>query len=164
LSQLTEDAARVTGGENTVGNISCYNASGADDSACADRDAGADDGTAANPHVTTNRDWPSKFLCAPKHVLHWVSRCVDLYRRAEKRVVADVNGADVENDAVEVEEAFAAEINVRAVVAKKRWLHPDIVAASAKQIVQNSAALVTVSLPSGIKILAQIAGAVTRGD
>ena len=70
--------------------------------------------------------------------VHRMRGGVDLHGRAEQRVVADADLAHVEHDAVEVEEALAAEVDVRAVVAKERRLHPDIVAAGAEQLAQDA--------------------------
>src|SRR3712207_8745990 len=51
-------------------------------------------------------------------------RSVDLHRWTEEGVVPDPHAADVEHDAVEVEEHPLAELDVRAVVAEERRLHP----------------------------------------
>ena len=70
---------------------------------------------------------------------------VDLHRRAEEREVADRDRADVEHDAVEVEEDALAELDVRAVVAEERRLHPDAVAAAAEELLQDAPPLIRVA-------------------
>ena len=87
---------------------------------------------------------------------------VDLDRRAEERVVADPDAAHVEHDAVEVEEHPLAELDVRAVVAEERRLHPHGVAALAEEAPAGCAAARPARLARGVECLAQIAGARSR--
>ena len=72
--------------------------------------------------------------------------------------------ADVEHDAVEVEEDALAEQDVRAVVAKERRLHPDRIAAGAEQVAEDPPALVLLAFAGGVEVLAEIPGAVAGAD
>src|SRR5262245_14740105 len=87
---------------------------------------------------------------------------VDLHGGAEERVIADGDEADVEHDAVEVEEALFAEADVRAVVAEEGRLHPYIVAAGTEERSEDFAAAGLVGFARGVEVLAKVAGAVAR--
>src|SRR3712207_6858131 len=91
-------------------------------------------------------------------------RSVDLHRWTEEGVVPDPHAADVEHDAVEVEEHPLAELDVRSVVAEERRLHPHRVAAAAEQRAQDGAARLGVAPARGVQALAQVAGALAPGD
>src|SRR5947209_2010011 len=85
---------------------------------------------------------------------------IDLHRRAEQREVADLDPADVEYDAVEVEEALLAEEDVAAIVAIKRRLHPDAIAARAHQLDQDATAQLDIGLAGGVEVPTQVAGSI----
>ena len=93
---------------------------------------------------------------------HRVGRGVDLHRGAEEREVADGDAADVEHDAVEVEVDALAEMDVRAVIAVERRLHPDCVAARAEEVREDAAAQVGVAFGGGIEVAAEVAGALAK--
>ena len=57
----------------------------------------------------------------------------------EQRVRADADRADIQDDAIEVEEDTLAELDVGAVVTEERRLHPDAFAALGKQVAENAA-------------------------
>lgn len=62
---------------------------------------------------------------------------VDLDGRTKECVVADVYRGNIEHHTIEIKENPFAEVDVYAVVAIKRWLHPDAIATAAKQLVQD---------------------------
>ena len=86
-----------------------------------------------------------------------MERGVNLHRRPEQGVVADADRADVQHHAVEVEEHPLAELDVRAVIAEERRLHPDGVAALSEQSPQDAPALVLLRLARGIEVLTEVA-------
>lgn len=95
---------------------------GADDGVVSYGDAGQDDGAATDPDVLADGDGPGAFKAGAAGV--GVARMVcsvDLDGWANLGAVADVDGHDVEEDAVEVEEDVAAEVDVVAVVTEERW-------------------------------------------
>lgn len=65
---------------------------------------------------------------------------------SEYLVARDARRAHVEHHAIEVEEHAFAQVDVLAVVAVERRLHPHAVAAGAEQFSQNSASLVGFTL------------------
>ena len=86
-----------------------------------------------------------------------VHRRVDLHCRAEEREAADTHRAHVQDDAVEVEEDALPELDVRAVVAEERRLHPHGVAAAAEQLAQDSPPLLLLCLARGVQRLTEVA-------
>jgi hypothetical protein len=104
----------------------------ADDALRADPHAGANDRTAADPHVGADRDRLTELLPATQLRVERVGGGVDLHRRAEQGVVTDFDAANVEDDAVEIEEALLPQVNVRPVVAEERRLHPHVPSARAE--------------------------------
>src|ERR671914_1481332 len=93
-----------------------------------------------------------------------MQRRQDLHRWTEERVVTDTYRAHVEHDAVEVEEDPLPELDVRAVVAVERRLHPDGVAPGAEQLAQDAPSLLLLTFARGVERLAQVARALTGGD
>jgi hypothetical protein len=83
-----------------------------------------------------------------------VRRRVGLHSQTEKREVADRHPADVEHDAVEVEEDSLAQQDVGALVAEER-LHPDRAAPPAEQRGEDAAAGLAVGLAGGVSGPAQ---------
>ena len=124
-----------------------------------DPDARQDERRAADPYVRSDFDGLAVLLTSPQLGVHRVHGREDLHARPEERVVADPHVADVEHDAVEVEEHPLAELDVRPVVAEERRLHPDRVAASAEQLAQDGPARVGLAFARGVQGLAQVAGA-----
>ena len=104
----------------------------------------------------------AELLFAAQLGFHRVRRGVDLHRGAEEREVADGDAADVEHDAVEVEEDALAEMDVRAVIAVERRLHPDRVAARAEEVRQDAAAQLGVAFAGGVEVAAEVAGALAK--
>jgi hypothetical protein len=86
-----------------------------------------------------------------------VQRRIDLHRRSEQSEIADPHRADIQDDAVEVEEDAFAELDVRAVVAIERGLHPDALAALAEQVAQDATTFRFFGLARGVELLTEIA-------
>ena len=93
-----------------------------------------------------------------------VHRGVDLHGRSNEGVVTDADVAHVQDDAVEVEEDTFAQVDVRAVIAEERRLHPHRVPTGAEQVAEQAPALLLRRLACGIERLAQVAGAFAAGD
>jgi hypothetical protein len=89
---------------------------------------------------------------------------VNLNGRTEEREVADLDHAHVEDDAVEVEEDPLAKLDVGAVVAEERRLHPDRLPALAEEFDQDGAAGVLVPFTSSVQVLAQVPGSFSRSN
>src|SRR5690606_28674720 len=114
--------------------------------------------------VVADPDGLAILLAAAQLRLEWMQRGVDLHGGAEQREAADPHPADVQDDAIEVEEHPLTELDVRAVIAIERRLHPYGVAAGAEQRFEDAAALLYRILPAAIERLAQIAGPVACVD
>jgi hypothetical protein len=89
---------------------------------------------------------------------------VDLHRGTEQGEAADGDAADVEHHAVEVEEHALAQLDVVAVVAEERRLHPDAASAAGEQLEQDAAAFILRRVGAGVEGLAQITGPTPAGD
>lgn len=161
---LANHPARVAGGEDASRDVAGDDAAGADDGAIADRDAGADDRAAADPDVVPDSDRLGELLLASQLGVHRMRRRVDLHGRAEERAVADRNLADVEHDAVEIEEHTLAEMDVRTVVAEEWRLHPDAVATAAEELFKDATSLVLLRFARRIEVLAEVSSTIAHGD
>src|SRR5436309_2059750 len=104
FGNVPDNPARITGCEDPIGDVSRDHAPGPDDRLRPDANAGTDDGSPAYPHVGANCDRLGELLLPPQLGIHRVRGGVDLDGRAKQGVVADADLADVEHDAVEVEE------------------------------------------------------------
>ena len=129
-----------------------------------DANAGQDDRTAADPHVRADVDRLPKLPLSSLPGVHRMHRRIDLHRGTEEREAADSNRTDVEHDAIEIEEHAFTELDVRTVVAEERRLHPHGVAAAGEQPSQQFPALLALPFARRVQRLAQIAGALARGD
>src|SRR5215211_6919310 len=157
LGNLPNDATGVTRCKHRGGNASSDDTAGADDGARSDRDARHDDGATADPHIGAYLDRFPVFFSSPGGGIEGVQWCVDLDGRPEEGEVTDGHGTDVEHHTVEVEEDALAKANVFAIVTVERRLHPDGVAAGAKQVAQNRAAVVGLILMRRVQRLTQVA-------
>src|SRR5687767_1233879 len=157
LLYLPNDPARIPRGEHTLGNVARDDAPGADDGARADADAGQDDSAAAHPDVGPNLDRLPELFTPPQFRVERVHGRINLHGRPEKREAADAHRAHVQDDAVEVEEDTFAELDVGAVIAEERRLHPDAVAAAAEQVAEDPPPLLLLRLARLVQGLAEVA-------
>ena len=106
---------------------------GSNDSVVADSDAGQEDGSAADPDVAADADGLAGFEVGAAGLgIAGMVGGVDLDGWADLGAVADLDGVDVEQDAVEVEEDAAAEVDVVAVVAEEGWADGGVFAEGAE--------------------------------
>ena len=104
-------------------------------------------------------------LAAPERGVERVHRRCRSAPRGRRARSPDADQADVEHDAVEVEEDPLAELDVGAVVAEEGRLHPDAVAAPAEESPEDVAPRVGLRLAGGVQRLAEVAGALApRGQ
>ena len=95
-----------------------HDAAGTNHGAIADRDAGADNRSAADPAVGTDGDGARMFAArAALEVMEWMMRGVDLYGGADECVVADADPAAVKEGATGIDVDIVAEADAVAVVA-----------------------------------------------
>src|SRR5215203_1833985 len=87
-----------------------------------------------------------------------MKRRQDLDAGPEKRVTANPDAAHIEHDAVEIEVDALAQLDVRAVVAKKRGLHPDRVATGAEQCFNYATPVGLICLTCSVQRCAEVAG------
>src|SRR6185369_7653006 len=88
----------------------------------ANRDAGKNERTRSNPDIFADMNRAPEFQS--RSALRGVARMIggkDLNTRADLCLVADRDGHDIQNHAVEVEEDLVAQRDVETVVAMKRW-------------------------------------------
>lgn len=149
---LSYDATWIACRKYIARNISRHDAPSSNDGARTNGDARQNDGAASHPDVRADDDRLAVFLPSPGRGIQWMKWRVDLHRRSKESEIPDRDGADVEHDAIEVEEDALAEVNVLAVVAVEGRLHPDGVAAGAKKPAEDGAALVAIALASGIQM------------
>src|SRR5690606_31083196 len=116
LHNLSDHSAGIARGEYARRNVSSHDAPSSDDRSLTDRDAGAKDRTATDPHVRTNLDRLAEFLLSPKLGIHWMRGGVNLHRGAKKRKVPDPDLADIQDHAVEIKKDPLAKQDIRAVV------------------------------------------------
>jgi hypothetical protein len=135
---LANHLAGIACGQHAAGNIPCHDAAGTDDGTRSDSHARQDDRAPTNLHVRANLDWFAELFAPPLLGLDWMPRCVDLDCRAEQGKIADADLAHVQDHAVEVEEHALAELDIRAVVAEERRLHPHRATTLAEQRAENA--------------------------
>ena len=133
---FADDAAGVSGGKDSVGNVARDNTSSADDGFVSDTNTGEDERSSAYPNVGTDIYGFAVLLLAPQFGFQRVHGREYLHAGSEQRVIANSDTANVQDDAVEVEEDTLTKFNVPAVVAVKGRLHPDGVAAFGKDLFQ----------------------------
>src|SRR5690606_27654202 len=104
--------------------VASHHAPGADHAARADAHSGVHDRAAAYPYIRPYLHRLAELLSPARLRVERMHGRVDLHGRTEHRVLADAHRAYVEHDAVEVEEDPLAQLDVRAVVAVERRLHP----------------------------------------
>src|SRR5262245_61565235 len=101
---LSDDLAGIAGREDFLGDVPRDHTPGTDDRLRADANAGAEDGSPADPHVRANLNRLGELLLPPQLRAHRMCGRVDLDRRTEEGEVADPHLTHIEHDAVEVEE------------------------------------------------------------
>src|SRR6185369_7247235 len=105
--------SRISSDCDARADIPRHHAAGADQRAVADRDAGQEDGAAADPDVAADSHRAAELQAGFSRigVARVVGR-VDLHGGPDLGAVADDDLDDVENDAIEVEEDAVAEADV----------------------------------------------------
>lgn len=95
-----------------------HDAAGTNHGAIADRDAGADNRSAADPAVGADGDGARMLAArAALEIIQWVMGRVDLYGGADEGVVADADPSAVEEGAAGIDVDAVAEADAVAVVA-----------------------------------------------
>jgi hypothetical protein len=122
-------SCRASDDSGPGGHVTGDDGAGTDDGIVADGDAGKDDGGAANPNVGADADGAAVFeMSAADLGGAGVVGCVDLRVGADLGEIADLDGADVEENAVEVEEDSATDADVVSVVDEEGWADDGAVA------------------------------------
>src|SRR6185312_6497021 len=93
--------------------------------------------------------------------IEWMHRRQYLNGWPEKSVVADCNPANVQHNAIEVEEHPLAKLDVGAVIAIEGRLHPDRLPAFSKKLRTKKPAYVLIPFAGSIQHLAQVARAIS---
>ena len=161
---LANHTAWVPCGEHAVRNVARHHAAGSDDRARSDTYSGEDDRAAADPHVSADVNRLTEFFAAPLFGVQGMHWRVDLHRRAKQCVVTDAHVAHIQNHAIEIEEHTLAQLDVDAVVAKERRLHPHGVSTCAKQLTEDATPFLLLCLSGRIQRLAKITGARSPRD
>src|SRR6188474_2707350 len=131
--ERAQHPARVAGGQHALRDVPGDDAAGSDDGARADLHARQDDCASADPDVGPNLQRLARLLAPAQRRIERMCGRVELHRGADDREAADAYRAHVEHHAVEVEEHPLAELDVGAVVAEERGLHPDRIPAGAEE-------------------------------
>ncbi len=105
-----------------------------------------------------------KLLLPPQLCVHRVRGRVNLNRRAEQGEIADSHLADVEHNAVEVEEHVLTQHDVRAIVAEERWLNPDALPPGPEQLSQQMSAFLLLGLAGRVQGLTKVSSPFTGCD
>lgn len=127
LRKLPDDFAGVSRREHFGWHVTGHHASGSDNRALADGDAWTNDRTAADPNIRSDCDWLCEFQpLTPDLRLNGMRCRIDLDRWTKQHVASNRDLHYIEHHTVEVEENFAAQADVRAVIAEERRLHPGI--------------------------------------
>lgn len=137
MNGFPDDAARVAGCERTLRNVARDYTAGTDHGARSDPNTGQNQSTATNPDIRADLDRLSEFLLSAQLGIKRMQWRQNLHAGPEERVVADSHFAYIEHDAVEIEEYPCAKVDVRAVVAVERRLHPYGIATCAKQLLED---------------------------
>src|SRR5690606_620946 len=124
LLKLANYPAGISGRQHALWNIARHHAAGANDGAGANMHASQDQGATTHPDVRPDRDWFSVFLAPAQRRIERMQRRKDLHAWPKQRVIANANLAHVENGAIEVEKYACAQVDIGAVVAVERRLHP----------------------------------------
>jgi hypothetical protein len=156
LRELSDDLAGVSRSEDIIWYVLGHHASSPNHRALADADTRANDRPAPDPNIGPNRHGLRKFQpFAPALSFDRMSSRINLHEWTKQHVAPDRDLHDIEHHAVEVEEYFAAQSNVRAVIAKERWLHPRV-RFGAKKLGQYSPAFLLLPFMRVVKSLAEI--------
>ena len=128
-------ARRVADDCDAGWDVVCDYTAGSDDGVVADGDAGEDDRTSADPDVAADADWFAALeVGASSFGVAGMVCGVDLDGGPDLGAIADFDGVDVEEDAVEVEEDAGAEMDVVAVVAEEGWADGGVLAARGEDL------------------------------
>lgn len=118
LRQLANDSAGVADSQLVCGNVSNYNATGADDGIVPDCHTRADDATASQPDVVSTGDWFSSFETASSNIRFERVPCgVNVHSRPDLSIVSDRNQIAIQEHATVIDESIATDPDVPAVVA-----------------------------------------------
>lgn len=134
---LSYNPARITVGDRIVRNIFGYDASGADHHIIANGDAWQDYRSAADPYIISDRNRSrlrfTEFKrtvffedSEPVRGVGWMECRIDLYIRSDQCVISDPNDVVIQKCTVHIHFTIITEINVIAIVRKKRRRYPEV--------------------------------------
>jgi hypothetical protein len=137
FSNVTNDTAGISGGENVVWYIPSDDTSRSNDGLRTDANAGENERSSSYPNIRSDVDWLAVFLLPAQARFQGMNWCEDLHAWSEKSVVSDSHAADIQYDAVEVEEHSLSQFDVPTVITIERRLHPYGIAALSKKPLQQ---------------------------
>ena len=104
ILDFAHHATRIAYRQYAFWNVARDHAAGTDHGPSADANACEDQCTAADPHVVTYLHRLAAFLPSAQGCVERMHGSEDLNARPEQSEITDANGANIQNDAVEIEE------------------------------------------------------------
>src|SRR6476620_3469174 len=157
LRELADDSAGVPCCQNLVWHVTGDNAARSNHRSITDGDTWADDGTTCDPNVRPDGNGFRKFKpFASDFRFDRMSGRINLNGWTKEHITPDCDLHYIEDHTVKVEEDFASQLNIRAVIAEKRWLYPGICFGDQK-LGQYSPALLLLIFMAIVKLFAKIA-------
>src|SRR5262245_11910542 len=131
---LTNHTAGISGSKDAVWNIPSNDAPRTDNSSGANARAGKDERPATDPNIRADRDWFPELLLATELGVQWVHGRQNLNTRTKESEISNLDRADIEHDAVEIEKDAFTEFDMGTVVTEERWLQPYGITAFTKKL------------------------------
>lgn len=159
--KLANDAGGVAGDDGVGGDIFGDDGAGPDDGIVADGEAGEDGGVAADPDVVVDGDWFGNFpAVGAAEGVEVVGGGVDLDGGAHHDVGPDVDGVVIDDDAVDVEVAVLAEVDIVAVGAVEGGIDEGVWAEVAEEAAEVVADIIDGdAVVEGVEFSADLAAA-----
>lgn len=134
LADVADDAAWISRRKHIIRYVPGNNAAGSDHGARANAHTGKNERPTADPNIPADRDWLPELLAMTELGVEGVHRRQNLDTRTKEREIPNLNRADMEHDAVEIEKDAFTQFDVGTVVTEEGRLHPNTITALAEKL------------------------------
>jgi hypothetical protein len=134
---LTNHTAGVSGSKDAVLNIPSNYTPRTDNSPGANAHTGKDERPATDPNIRAYGDRFAELLLATELGVQSVHGRENLNTRTKESEISNLDRADIEHDAVEIEKDAFTEFDIGTVVTEEGWLHRYGITALTKKLEEN---------------------------
>lgn len=128
-----DDRCRIPSHNGVGWYIIGHDCPGANNGVIADGNTRIEDGTSPDPHIVTDGDWLSVFGTFDALACReWMCSSVNVDARSHHAILTDLYPTNIQDNALKICIEILANVDIRSVVAPKRWFNFTLIATRSK--------------------------------